>query len=167
LVETRKRILSKAKLALRPMTILASLTRRQGSSINVPLRGTPLTPLRLAELEVCIEPYKKTLDNADDVIHRTWRTELAKCIPELGRYQSTSARVLLHTSRHPSDVASHSLSLGLGDGLRLRIHVLHQLLAQLAHLRCGPALRRQLQIGIEVLEQSWRIVRAAVNFAQQ
>jgi hypothetical protein len=68
LVETRKRILSKAKLALRPMTILASLTRRQGSSINVPLRGTPLTPLRLAELEVCIEPHKKTLDNADDVI---------------------------------------------------------------------------------------------------
>jgi hypothetical protein len=72
LVETHKRILSKAKLALRPMTILASLARRQGSSINVPLRGTPLTPLRLAELEVCFEPHKKTVDNADDVIHRTW-----------------------------------------------------------------------------------------------
>ena len=53
---------------LRPMTILASLTRRQGSSINVPLRGTPLTPLRLAELEVCFEPHKNPLDNADDVI---------------------------------------------------------------------------------------------------
>jgi len=71
LVETRKGILSKAKLALRPMTILTSLTRRQGSSINVPLRGTPLTPLRLAELEVCLGPHKTTLDNADDVIHRT------------------------------------------------------------------------------------------------
>lgn len=69
MVETHKRILSKAKLALRPMTILASLARRQGSSINVPLRGTPLTPLRLAELEVCFEPHKKTVDNADDVIH--------------------------------------------------------------------------------------------------
>ena len=76
MVETRKRILSKAKLALRPLTILASLTRRQGSSINVPLRGTPLTPLRLAELEVCIEPQKKALDNADDVIHGTYLTLL-------------------------------------------------------------------------------------------
>ena len=72
MVETRKGILSKAKLALRPMTILASLTRRQGSSINVPLRGTPLTPLRLAELEVCFEPHKETIDNADDVIHGTY-----------------------------------------------------------------------------------------------
>ena len=72
MVETRKGILSKAKLALRPMTILTSLTRRQGSSINVPLRGTPLTPLRLAELEVCLGPHKTTLDNADDVIHRTY-----------------------------------------------------------------------------------------------
>ncbi len=73
MVETHKRILSKAKLALRPMTILASLMRRQGSSINVPLRGTPtpLTPLRLAELEVRIESHKKTLDNAAAVIHGT------------------------------------------------------------------------------------------------
>ena len=71
MVETRKRILSKAKLALGPMTILASPTRRQGPWINVPLRGTPLTPLRLAQLEVCIEPHNKTLDNADDVIHGT------------------------------------------------------------------------------------------------
>ena len=63
LVETRKGILSKAKLALRPLTILASLTRRQGASINV--------LLRLAELEVCFEPHKKTLDNAADVIHGT------------------------------------------------------------------------------------------------
>ena len=73
MVETRKRILSKAKLALGPMTILASPTRRQGPWINVPLRGTPLTPLRLAQLEVCIEPHNKTLDNADDVIHGTWQ----------------------------------------------------------------------------------------------
>ena len=71
MVETRKGILSKAKLALRPMTILASLTRRQGSAINVPLRGTPLTPLRLAELEVCLSYMKRVLDNADNVIHRT------------------------------------------------------------------------------------------------
>lgn len=78
MVETRKRILSKTKLALRPMTILASLTRRQGSSINVPLRGTPLTPLLLAALEVCLELYEKTLDNADDVIHGTWRHYLPR-----------------------------------------------------------------------------------------
>ena len=71
MVETRKRILSKAKLALGPMTILESPTRRQGPWINVPLRGTPLTPLRLAQLEVCIEPHNKTLDNADDVLHVT------------------------------------------------------------------------------------------------
>jgi hypothetical protein len=71
LVETRRGILSKAKLALRPLTILASLTRRQGASIKVPLRGTPLTPRRLAEFEVCFEPHKKTLDNAADVIHGT------------------------------------------------------------------------------------------------
>jgi len=30
-----------------------------------------LTPLRLAELEVCIESHNNTLDNADDVEHRT------------------------------------------------------------------------------------------------
>jgi hypothetical protein len=71
LVETRKGILSKAKLALRPMTILASLTRRQGSSMNAPLRGTPLTPLPLAALQVCLDAYEKTLDNADDIIHGT------------------------------------------------------------------------------------------------
>ena len=79
MVETRKRILSKTKLALRPMTILASLTRRQGSSLNVPLRGTPLTPLRLAELKVCFEPHKTILDNADDVIHRTWSGQPLPC----------------------------------------------------------------------------------------
>ena len=28
-----------------------------------------MTPLRLAELEVCMELHNKTLDNADDVIH--------------------------------------------------------------------------------------------------
>jgi hypothetical protein len=44
LVETRKGILSKTKRALRPMTILASLTRRQESPINVPLRGAALDP---------------------------------------------------------------------------------------------------------------------------
>jgi hypothetical protein len=71
LVETRKGILSKTKLVLRPMTILASLTRRQGSPINVPLRGTPLTPLRLAELEVCLDYMKNVLDNAANVIHGT------------------------------------------------------------------------------------------------
>jgi hypothetical protein len=53
------------------MTILASLTRRQGSAINVPLRGTPLTPLRLAALEVYLSYMKKVLDNAADVIHGT------------------------------------------------------------------------------------------------
>jgi hypothetical protein len=37
----------------------------------VPLRGTPLTLLRLAEVEVCFEPHKKTLGDADDVIHGT------------------------------------------------------------------------------------------------
>jgi hypothetical protein len=76
LVETRKGILSKAKLALRPMTILASLARRQGSSINVPLRGPPLTPLRLAALEVYSIYMKKVIDNADDVIDGTCLTDL-------------------------------------------------------------------------------------------
>jgi hypothetical protein len=61
LVETRKRILSKTKLALGPMTILASLTRRQRSSINAPLRAAPSTPLLLAALEVCLELYEKVL----------------------------------------------------------------------------------------------------------
>ena len=51
LVETRNGILSTAKLALRPMTILVSLT--------------------LIALEVCFEVYEKALDNADDVIHGT------------------------------------------------------------------------------------------------
>jgi hypothetical protein len=71
LVETGKGILGKTKLALRPMTILASLTRRQGSSINVPLREPPSTPLQLAALEVCSAYMKKGIDNADDVIHGT------------------------------------------------------------------------------------------------
>jgi hypothetical protein len=76
LVETRKGILSKAKLALRPMTILPSLRGviRYTSRFAEP----PLTPLQLAELEVCLEPHenassyrKKDIDNAADVIHRT------------------------------------------------------------------------------------------------
>ena len=72
MVETRKGILRKAKLALRPMTIVASLTRRQGPTINVPLCGPPLTPLQLVALEVCLEPHEKALDTADDVIHGTF-----------------------------------------------------------------------------------------------
>jgi hypothetical protein len=79
LVETRKGILSRAKLALRPITILASLTRRQGSSINVPLRGAALDPAPARSARglsgvvwVCLESYEKVLDNADDVIHGTW-----------------------------------------------------------------------------------------------
>ena len=52
MVETRNGILSTAKPALRPMTILVSLT--------------------LIALEVCVEVYEKVLDNADDVIHRTY-----------------------------------------------------------------------------------------------
>ena len=70
MVESRERILSKTKLALRPMTILTSPTRRQGSSRNAPRSEVPLTPFRLTALEVCLKQYEKVLDYADDVIHR-------------------------------------------------------------------------------------------------
>ena len=60
MVETRKGIPSKAKLALRPMTILASLTRRQRSLINVPLRGNALDPAPARSARGLPELYEKT-----------------------------------------------------------------------------------------------------------
>ena len=72
MVETRKGILSKAKLALRPMTILTSLTRRQGSSMNVPLRGAALDPAPARGARGLSGLHEKVLDNADDLIHRTY-----------------------------------------------------------------------------------------------
>ena len=61
MVETRNRILSKAKLALRPMTILASSLQRQASLRLFRFVPTTLTPLPLAQLEVCMEQHKKLL----------------------------------------------------------------------------------------------------------
>ena len=76
MVETRKGIRSKAKLALRPMTILPSL--RSVIPYTSRFAGPPLTPLQLAELEVCLELHenassyrKNDIDNAADVIHGT------------------------------------------------------------------------------------------------
>ena len=72
LVDTGKGILSKTKLALRPMTILASLTRYQGSSMNVPLRGAALDPAAARSSRGLFDLHeKKVIDNADDVIHGT------------------------------------------------------------------------------------------------
>ena len=71
MVETRKGILSKAKLALRPMTILASLSGVKGLRYTPRFAGPPLTPLQLAVPEVCSIYMNKVLDNADDVIHGT------------------------------------------------------------------------------------------------
>ena len=59
MVKTRKGILRKAKLALRPMKLFGEPTRQHR--------------LKLAELEVCPELQKKTLDSADDFIHGTYR----------------------------------------------------------------------------------------------
>ena len=80
MVESRKGILSKAKLALRPITILASRPRRQGSSMNAPLRWAPLTPLSARNArgvrgaaKKIMKKYEKTLDSADAVIHGTWK----------------------------------------------------------------------------------------------
>jgi len=71
LVETRNGILSKAKLVLRPMTILASLLQRQASSRIFPLRADDpdLAPARVARS--LHGAAQKTLDNADDLIHGT------------------------------------------------------------------------------------------------
>jgi len=76
LVESRKGILSKTKLALRPIQILASRSRRQGSSSNAPLRRAPLTPLSARNArgvrgaaKTIMKKYEKTLDSADAVIH--------------------------------------------------------------------------------------------------
>jgi len=55
LVESRERILSKTKLALRMMKFFCEPMRRPRA--------------KLAELEICPELQEKTLDNADDVIH--------------------------------------------------------------------------------------------------
>jgi len=79
LVESRKGILSKVKLALRPIQILASRSRRQGSSSNAPLHGVSLTPLSARNArgvrgaaKTIMKKYEKTLDNAADVIHGNW-----------------------------------------------------------------------------------------------
>jgi hypothetical protein len=72
LVENRKGILSQTKLPLGPIQLLASLSRRQGSSINTPLRSAPLTPLPSHKAEVHMALHEKTLEIADDVIYGTY-----------------------------------------------------------------------------------------------
>jgi hypothetical protein len=64
LVETRNGILRKAKLALRPMTTLASLTGVKG----LPCSGSYGCVWHCKKR---MKKDKKTLDSADDVIHET------------------------------------------------------------------------------------------------
>ncbi len=72
---------------------------------------------------------------------RTWGTELAKCIAELGRYQSTSARMLLHTSRrHPSGCC---ISFALLRAWR-RAWAAHPCTSPVARAACSLAVRPAL-----------------------
>jgi hypothetical protein len=71
LVETRNRILSKAKLALRPMTILASSLQRQASLRIFPFRAHDPDPAPARAARSLHGAAQKALDSADDRIHRT------------------------------------------------------------------------------------------------
>lgn len=79
MVEVNQQIPNKDEAPLRPIKILASRSRRQGSSSNAPLRGVPLTPLSARNArgvrgaaKKIMTKYENTLDNADAVIHGTW-----------------------------------------------------------------------------------------------
>jgi hypothetical protein len=79
LVEVNQKIPDRDEAELRPAVEGSEPSRRQGSSINAPLRGAPLTPLPAREAmgvrdtaQKRMKRDEKTLDHADDVIHGKW-----------------------------------------------------------------------------------------------